>query len=125
MKKSILVVSFGTSNKDTLKKTIDVIEDKIKNKFEDYEVRRAFTSQKIINKLRERSNVFIDTIEEALEKLSNDGFEEVIVQPLNLAPDEEFENIKLVVEGFEKKGTFKKYYWEDQHCTFKVRVKSS
>lgn len=108
MKKSILVVSFGTSNKDTLKKTIDAIEDKIKNKFEDYEVRRAFTSHKIINKLIEKSNIFIDTMEEALEKLFNDGFEEIIVQPLNLIPDEEFEKIKLVVEDFKKKETFKK-----------------
>lgn len=108
MKKAILAVSFGSSHRDTLKNTIEKIEDKMKSEFKDYEVRRAFTAHMIIKKLKERDGLYIDNIEEALEKLSSEGFEEVIVQPLHVIPGEEYDYIKLVVERFEKKEAFKK-----------------
>ncbi len=42
--KGILVVSFGTTHKDTREKTIDAIEAAIRNEFADYRVYRAYTS---------------------------------------------------------------------------------
>ena len=48
-KKAILVVSFGTSVAETRKVTIEACEQKIQAAFPDYEVRRAFTSEKIIS----------------------------------------------------------------------------
>ena len=53
-KKAILVVSFGTSYKETREKTIDAIENEIKNSFPDYTIYRAFTSTMIIKKLLKR-----------------------------------------------------------------------
>jgi len=50
----ILVVSFGTSYADTRELTIGAIEKKIQAEFPGYEVRRAFTSQIIIDKLLKR-----------------------------------------------------------------------
>ena len=44
-KKSILVVSFGTSYNDSRERNIDAIEQTIAETFPEYEVRRAFTSQ--------------------------------------------------------------------------------
>ena len=38
MKKAILVVSFGTSYEETRKKTIEAIEKRIAEKFEEYQV---------------------------------------------------------------------------------------
>lgn len=99
MKKAILVVSFGTSHLDALKKSIEKIEDKIRNEFKEYEVFRAFTAHFIIKKLKERDNLDILTPEEALYELKNRGFEEVIVQPLHIIPGEEFDYIKGVVEN--------------------------
>jgi len=46
MKKAILVVSFGTTYKDTLKLTIEKIEDEIRERFKEYHVMRAFTAHK-------------------------------------------------------------------------------
>ena len=107
-KKAILAVSFGTTHKDTMKKTIEKIEDRIREKFKGYEVRRAFTAHIIIKVLKERDGIIEDTPEEALEKLRIEGYEEVIVQPLHIIPGEEYHYIKNVVENFTKKGIFKK-----------------
>lgn len=108
MKKAVLAVSFGTSHRDTLKLTIEKIENKIQEEFKDYEVVRAFTAHKIIKKLKERDNLFIDNIEEALEKLKNQVYEEVIVQPLHIIPGEEYDYIKSVVKRYEESEAFEK-----------------
>lgn len=100
MKKAILVISFGTTYENTRKLTIDAIESKIKNEFKDYEVRRAFTSYKIIEVLKTRDKVEIDTPVEALEKLKNEGYEKVIVQPLHIIPGEEYEFIVREVQKY-------------------------
>lgn len=102
MKKAILAVSFGTTYEDTRKLTIDKIEERISNTFKDYEVRRAFTAHIIINVLKTRDGIIVDTPEEALRKLSEEGFEEIIVQPLHLIPGEEYQYVTDVVQSFKK-----------------------
>lgn len=108
MKKAILVVSFGTTHEDTRKVTIDAIEEKIKNTFEGYDIRRAFTSHIILKVLKNRDNLNVDTPEEALEKLKNEGYEEVIVQPLHVIPGVEFDYINNVVDLYKKSKAFEK-----------------
>ena len=83
-KKAILVVSFGTSYKETREKTIDAIENEIKNSFPDYTIYRAFTSNMIIKKLLKTDNLKIFTVKEALEKLIADNVKELIVQPTHV-----------------------------------------
>lgn len=107
-KKAILVVSFGTSYENTRKLTIDQIEKRIKEEFQEYEVRRAFTSYGVIKKLKDKYGIFIDKPQEALNKLKEEGFEEVIVQPLHIIPGEEYDFVKNVVEAFKKEQTFKR-----------------
>lgn len=106
MKKAILVVSFGTTHMDTMKVTIEKIENRIKNEFIDYTIKRAFTAHKIIKILKNRDNIIINTPKQALEELKLQGFEEVIVQPLHIIPGEEFDYVRLVVEKY--KDSFKK-----------------
>ena len=83
-KKAILVVSFGTSYKDTREKTIDAIESDIKDTFPEYKIYRAFTSNMIIKKLIKEYHIKVDTVTEALERLIRDGINEVIVQPTHI-----------------------------------------
>jgi sirohydrochlorin cobaltochelatase len=97
MKKAILVVSFGTSHQDTRKVTIDAIENRIREEFKDYEVRKAYTSHMIIKKIKERDGIIVDVPEAALSKLKEEGFSEVIVQPLHVIPGEEYDYIKKVI----------------------------
>ena len=103
MKKAILVVSFGTSYHETRKKTIEVCENKIKESFKDYDFYRAFTSGMIINKLRKRDNMFIDNPSEALEKLYNAGYKEVVVQSLHIICGDEYNKLKDMVAQYEDK----------------------
>lgn len=104
-KKGILVVSFGTSYADTRKLTIEACEEKIAASFPDYEVRRAFTSNIIIKKLKERDNMEVDTPKEALNKMKEEGFAEVIVQPLHIMPGIEYDEVLAAVDDF--KDSFK------------------
>ena len=66
MKKGVIVASFGTTHEDTRKKTIDVIENDIKNKYKDSIILRAWTSDIIRAKLKKRHNVHINDIKEAM-----------------------------------------------------------
>lgn len=98
--KAILVVSFGTSYSETRKATIEACEERIIKTFPEYEVRRAFTSQIIINKLKKRDGIFVDNPREALTKLKKEGFSEVYVQPLHIINGAEYEDIAKEIHRF-------------------------
>ncbi len=97
MKKAILVVSFGTTYQDGLKLNIESVENKIRTTFLDYEVRRAFTSRIVIKRLSTRDGIQIDTEIEALQRLEDEGYKEVYIQPLHVVGGEEYDKIKRIV----------------------------
>ncbi|MDU1322266.1 MAG: sirohydrochlorin cobaltochelatase [Clostridium botulinum] len=102
-KRAILVVSFGTSYEESLKDCIESTENFIKESFKDYDIKRAFTSYMIINKILKRDNIKINNPMEALEELKKEGYEEVIVQPLHIMFGEEYEKIEQAVSAFKDK----------------------
>ena len=106
VKPAILVVSFGTSFNDSRHITIGAIESAIREKFPDYDVRRAFTSQIIIDKLKERDGVVIDNVEEALDRLVADKVQEIVVQPTHLMNGYEYDDLAKALESYKDK--FKK-----------------
>lgn len=97
-RKAILVTSFGTSYNETREKTIDAIEKQIAEAFPGWEVRRAWTSRMIIKKLRERDGACIDYITDAMEKLSEEGFEKVVVQPTHIMNGTEYDDVVRAVD---------------------------
>jgi sirohydrochlorin cobaltochelatase len=107
-KKAILVVSFGTTYLETLTRNIESVENKIKEAFPEYEVRRAFTSRMVIKKLAARDGLVIDTEQEALEKLQAEGYTEVYVQPLHVVAGEEYDKVKRLVVHFAHAQAFDK-----------------
>ena len=64
----LLVVSFGTSFNDSRATDIGGIEKALQEANPDWSVRRAFTSQIIINHVQARDGEVIDNIEQALER---------------------------------------------------------
>ncbi len=90
---AILVVSFGTSYNDNRDLTIGAIENAIAQACPQYEVRRAFTSQIIIDKLKSRDGLVIDNVEEALDRAAADGIRELIVQPTHLMDGYEYTDL--------------------------------
>lgn len=97
IKKAILVVSFGTTYQDGLRLNIESVEQKIKVNFPEYEVRRAFTSRIVIKRLAARDGIHIDTEKEALQRLAEEGYKEVYIQPLHVVGGEEYDKIKKIV----------------------------
>lgn len=101
---AILVVSFGTSYNDSRDVTIGAVEKAIQDEFPQYEVRRAFTSQIIIDKLQERDGLEIDNVTEALDRAAADGIKNLIVQPTHLMDGYEYNDLKDELEKY--KDTF-------------------
>lgn len=90
-KKAIVVTSFGTTFDDQRRDSIESVENKIQASFPDYEVRRAFTSKIVMKRLAER-DIHVDSLEQALEKLRQEGYQEVVVQTTLFTPGEEYDN---------------------------------
>lgn len=103
MKKALLVVSFGTSYHDTREKTINAVENKLKNNFEGYDFFRAYTSNMIINKLKKRDNIEIDNPIQAMDRLYENGYEEVVVQTLHIICGHEYIKLKKQLEEYKSK----------------------
>ena len=99
-KKAILVVSFGTSHEETREKTLDAIERRIAEEFPDWDVRKAYTSKMIIRILRKRDNLKVDYITEALQRLVDEGFKKVVVIPTHIISGYEFEDVRMISDGF-------------------------
>ena len=102
-KKAILVVSFGTSYNESRAATIGAIEAAITDAFKDFEVRRAFTSQIIIDKLKSRDNEQIDNVEEAMNRLVADGVKTLVIQPTHVMNGFEYDEMVEAVTPFKGK----------------------
>lgn len=101
----VLVVSFGTSYNDNRALTIGALEEAVAKAFPDHEMRRAFTSSIIINKLHARDGERIDNVTQALYRLLADGVKDVIVVPTHVMQGYEYDDtiaeIKPFVDKFE------------------------
>ncbi|MDR2606094.1 MAG: sirohydrochlorin cobaltochelatase [Oscillospiraceae bacterium] len=105
VKPVILAVSFGTSYNDSRELTIGAIESALSTALPDYEVRRAFTSQIIIDKLKERDGIEIDNVTEAMDRLVADGVKDVVIQPTHVMQGFEYDDVLAEVGGYKDKFT--------------------
>lgn len=110
MKKGIIVTSFGTTYKETRELCIESIENRIKAEFPETMVLRAFTSRVVINKLKKRDQIIVDTPTEALLKMKENGIKDIYIQPL------------LIIEGieYEKILNEAKVFSSDYECVIKI-----
>lgn len=99
-KKAIIVTSFGTSYNETRQKTLDRIEGDIAKNFPDWDVRRAYTSKMVIKKLANRDGMIVDYIDKAIERLIDEGYTDVIVQPTLIMNGIEYEDIVRISKGY-------------------------
>ncbi len=99
-KKAILVISFGTSYNDNREETIVPVEKAIAKEYPDREFRRAWTSKMIIAKLKKRDGEYIDYIDEAMDKLVAEGFDDVIVQSTHIMNGTEFDFVYSIVSKY-------------------------
>ena len=91
--KELLVVSFGTSYNDSRRLTIGAIENALEEAFPDFSVRRAFTSQIIIDHVSQRDGEGIDNVTQALDRAVENGVKTLVVQPTHLMSGYEYNDL--------------------------------
>lgn len=105
--KGILVVSFGTTHKDTREKTLDAIESAIREEFTDYAVYRAYTSNVVMRRIEKQEKLYILNVEETILQMLEDGVDEIIIQPTHVIKGIEYE--KIIREASKYKDKFKSF----------------
>ena len=89
-KDAILVMSFGTTFKETRAKTIEATVEAIQAAHPDTKVVLAFTSHIIVDRIKAKEGLEIPTPEEALEELKEEGYTRVAITSLDLFPGMEY-----------------------------------
>ena len=118
-KDAIVVMSFGTTFKDTRAKTIDATVDAIKAAHPNTKVITAFTSHIIRDRIQQKEGITYPTPEEALAELKKDGYTRVALASLDVIPGMEYNYDTAVYNLY--KDNFKKMtlgtslmYWMGQ-----------
>jgi cobalamin biosynthesis Co2+ chelatase CbiK len=98
----ILVVSFGTSFNESRAEDIGGVEDAIADQYErqGWKVRRAFTSQIIINHVQARDGEKIDNVQQALDRAVKNGVKNLVIQPTHLMQGKEYNELKDEVNAY-------------------------
>lgn len=99
----ILVVSFGTSFNDSRVADIKGIEDALQKAYPDWDVRRAFTAQIIINHIQARDGECIDNMEQALDRAIANGVKNLVIQPTHLLHGAEYDELMEAVNAYQDK----------------------
>ena len=87
--KAIMVVSFGTSYRETCERTIEALEADFCARFPERRFYRAWTS-KIIRRKLAAQGIIIDSVEDALDRMQKDGIKDLLVQTTHILPGEEY-----------------------------------
>lgn len=95
----LLVVSFGTSFNESRARDIGGIEAALQQANPDWSVRRAFTSQIIINHIQARDGEKIDNVEQALARAKNNGVKNLVLQPTHLMHGAEYDDLAAAVQA--------------------------
>lgn len=97
-KKGILLVAFGTTVPEA-RTALDHIGQQALKRFADLEIRWAYSSRIVREKLAAQSLHF-DSPAMALARMMDDGFTHVAVQSLHTIPGEEFHGLHQTVQAF-------------------------
>ncbi len=98
-RKVLLAVSFGTSYNENREASIGAIEAELAAAFPDWEIRRAFTSRRIIDCLQKRDGLRIDNMREALARAAADGVRTLAVLPTHLMAGFEYTALARELEA--------------------------
>lgn len=99
-KDAIVVMTFGTTFKDTRVKTIDATVQAIQQHHPGTKVVTAYTSHIIIDRVLKKEGIKFPTPEEALDQLKADGYSRVALVSLDIIPGMEYDYNKGVYENY-------------------------
>ncbi|TKI08032.1 sirohydrochlorin cobaltochelatase [Martelella alba] len=93
MKKALLTVSFGTTHRQARLCNIEACEQRLAAAFPDRTPFRAYTSGMVLRRLAERDGVIIDSLQQALKGIWQQGYRDVAIQSLHILHGDEYEKI--------------------------------
>ena len=98
-KRAIVFASFGVSDAEARRLTLDATAEEIAGAFPGITVRQAYTSN-FIRRRMEADGIPAPSVPEALDALAAEGYTRVLVQPSHISPGEEYEQklLSLVPE---------------------------
>ncbi|MDO5378894.1 MAG: sirohydrochlorin cobaltochelatase, partial [Clostridia bacterium] len=96
----IVAVSFGSRYTDRREAAIGALEEDLRAAYPGYEVRRAFTSQSVIDSVKRTEGVKIDNVAEAMERMACDGVKKAVVQPTHVTNGRDDEGMVSVVSAY-------------------------
>lgn len=94
----LLFTSFGTSHEDTRVKTLDAIEAALRQEFPDLPLYTAWTSNRIIAKVKAERKEHHDSLDQAFKRLSADGIDDLVVATTCLMQGNEMGKIAKAAE---------------------------
>ena len=102
MSKAIVLVAFGSANLDGIKNSIGLLEKDFNKEFSDnYTIVKAFTSNKVIELLKERHDYVVPHLSKAIFNLINHGYEDIIIQPLHVMSGTDQKQIQEIVDEYQ------------------------
>ena len=101
--RELLVVSFGTSYNASRVEDIGAIEKALQKALPEMSVRRAFTSQIIINHVQARDGERIDNVAQALDRAVSNGVKRLVIQPTLLMHGAEYDELCETVAAYADK----------------------
>lgn len=97
--RAVLSVSSGTTDGNQLREAVEAAEFYLQERFAPAAVYRAFADRDVRRRLRQKTGVRTDDVQEALERVRSDGFMQVCVLPLYLTDCREYRQVKEEVEA--------------------------
>lgn len=91
-KRALAVVSFGTTSPQA-RRAIENMEKSLASRMPDCDPFRAFTSNRIIARLHREQSLSVPTPEQLMNTLLEQGYQEVICQPLHILNGWEYEKM--------------------------------
>ena len=101
--RELLVVSFGTSYNASRVEDIGAIEKALQKALPEMSVRRAFTSQIILNHVQARDGERIDNVAQALDRAVSNGVKRLVIQPTLLMHGAEYDELCETVAAYADK----------------------
>lgn len=98
-KRALVVVSFGATSAQA-RGAIENIEGYLARHMPDYDCFRAFTSNRIIARLRQEQGLTVLTPGQRMQQLLEDGYTEVLCQPLHILNGWEYEKMCQQIAPF-------------------------
>jgi len=92
-KKALLTVSFGTSYTASRERAIIPMETTLAGAFPGHDHERAMLSHMVISKINRRDGLAVENPGQALERLYQSGYQEILIQPLLVMAGIEYERL--------------------------------